>query len=44
VRQRLLDATDVSERLDLAVSALADLLTMVGGREGEDDEEEADDA
>jgi Lon protease-like protein len=44
VRQRLLDATDVSERLDLAVSALADLLTMVGGREGEDDEEETDDA
>ena len=44
VRQRLLEATDVSERLDLAVTALGDLLTMVGGREGEEDEEEADDA
>ena len=43
-RQRLLDATDVSERLDLAVRALGDLLTMVGGREGEDDEDEADEA
>ena len=44
VRQRLLEATDVSERLDLAVAALGDLLTMVGGREGEEDEEQADDA
>jgi hypothetical protein len=44
VRQRLLEATDVSERLDLAVGALGELLTMVGGREGEEDEEEADDA
>jgi uncharacterized protein len=44
VRQRLLETTDVSERLDLAVGTLGDLLTMVGGRDGEEDEEEADDA
>jgi len=44
VRQRLLEATDLSERLDLAVGALGELLTMVGGREGEEDEEEADEA
>jgi hypothetical protein len=44
VRQRLLEAIDVTERLDLAVGALGELLAMVGGREGEEDEEEADDA
>ncbi len=44
VRQRLLEAVDVSERLDLAVGALGELLTMVAGREGEEDEEESDDA
>ena len=44
VRQRLLEAIDVSERLDLAVGALGELLAVVGGREGEEDEEEADDA
>jgi uncharacterized protein len=44
VRQRLLEAIDVSERLDLAVGALGELLTMVGGREGEEDEEEGDEA
>jgi Lon protease-like protein len=44
VRQRLLETIDLSERLDLAVGALGELLTMVGGREGEEDEEEADDA
>lgn len=44
VRQRLLEALDVSERLDVAVEALGELLAMVGGREGEDDEEEGDDA
>ena len=44
VRQRLLEATDLSERLDLAVGALGELLTMVAGREGEDEEEESDDA
>jgi len=44
VRQRLLETADVSERLDLAVSALGELLTMVAGREGEDEEEESDDA
>ena len=44
VRQRLLEAVDVSERLDLAVGALGELLTMVAGREGDEDEEESDDA
>jgi hypothetical protein len=44
VRQRLLEAVDVSERLDLAVGALGELLTMVAGREGEEEEEESDDA
>jgi hypothetical protein len=42
VRQRVLEAVDVSERLDLAVSALSDLLGMVAGHEG--DEEESDEA
>jgi uncharacterized protein len=40
VRQRLLEAVDVSERLDLALGALGELLTMVAGREGEEEEEE----
>ena len=44
VRQRLLEAVDVSERLDLAVGALGELLTMVAGREGDEEEEESDDA
>jgi Lon protease-like protein len=44
VRQRLFEAADVSERLDLAVGALGELLTMVAGREGEEEEEESDDA
>jgi Lon protease-like protein len=44
VRQRLLEAADVSERLDLAVGVLGELLTMVAGREGEEEEEESDDA
>jgi Lon protease-like protein len=44
VRQRLLETVDVSERLDLAVGALSELLTMVAGREGEEEEEESDDA
>jgi uncharacterized protein len=43
VRQRLLEAVDVSERLDLAVGALGELLTMVAGREGEEEEEEEPD-
>jgi Lon protease-like protein len=43
VRQRVLEAVDVSERLDLAVGALGELLAMVAGREGEE-EEEPDDA
>ncbi len=43
VRQHVLETVDVSERLDLAVGALSELLTMVAGREG-DDEEESDDA
>jgi Lon protease-like protein len=44
VRQEILEAIDVSERLDLALGALGELLTMVAGREGEEDEEESDDA
>jgi Lon protease-like protein len=44
VRQRLLEAADVSERLDLALAALDELLTMVAGREGDEEEEESDDA
>ena len=43
VRQRVLEAVDVSERLDLALGALSELLGMVAGREGEE-EEESDDA
>jgi Lon protease-like protein len=43
IRQRVLEAVDVSERLDLAVGALSELLAMVAGREGEE-EEESDDA
>lgn len=44
VRQGLLEAVDVSDRLDLAVGALGELLTMVAGREGEEDEDESEDA
>jgi hypothetical protein len=44
VRQKLLEVSDVSERLDLAVRALDELLTMVAGREGDEEEEESDDA
>jgi uncharacterized protein len=44
VRQRLLEAIDVSDRLDLAVGALGELLTMVAGREGEEEEDESEDA
>jgi hypothetical protein len=44
VRQRLLETVDVSERLDLATRALEELLTMVAGREGEEEEEEPEDA
>ena len=44
VRQRLLETIDVSERLDLAVGALGELLTMVAGREGEEEEDESEDA
>jgi Lon protease-like protein len=43
VRQRLLETTDVSERLDLALGTLGELLTMVAGREGEEEAEESDD-
>jgi Lon protease-like protein len=42
IRQRVLEAVDVSERLDLAVGALSELLAMVAGRES-DEEEESDD-
>ena len=41
VRQRVLEAVDVSERLDLANAALLDLLALVAGSEG-DGEDEAD--
>jgi hypothetical protein len=44
VRQRVLEAVDVSERLDLAIGALSELLGMVAGREAEEEEEESDDA
>lgn len=43
VRQRVLETVDLSERLDLAVGALAELLGMVSGREGEEGDE-ADEA
>jgi hypothetical protein len=43
VRQRILEAVDVGDRLDLASAAVLDLLTLVAGSEGEDDgEAEAD--
>jgi Lon protease-like protein len=41
VRQRILEAVDVSDRLDLASAALLDLLTLVAGSEGEEEEEDA---
>jgi uncharacterized protein len=44
VRQRLLEAVDVSDRLDLAIGTLGELLTMVAGREGEEEEDESEDA
>ena len=44
VRQQLLEAVDVSDRLDLAVGALGELLTRVAGREGEEEEDESEDA
>lgn len=42
VRQRVLEALDVAERLDLAAAALEDLLTMVAGSEGEEEDEGGD--
>jgi Lon protease-like protein len=42
VRQRLLEALDVSARLELATAALFDVLTLVAASDGEDDEEEGD--
>jgi Lon protease-like protein len=43
VRQRILEAVDVGERLDLASAAVLDLLAMVAGSESEGDgEAEAD--
>jgi hypothetical protein len=41
VRQRILETPDVSERLDLATTALFELLAMVAGSQGE--ERDADD-
>ena len=37
VRQRVLEAMDLTERLQIASSALADLLAMVAGSQGEDE-------
>ena len=37
VRQRILEAVSVSERLDLATTAVLDLLTLVAGSEGEEE-------
>ena len=37
VRQRVLEAVDLTERLQIASSALADLLAMVAGSQGEDE-------
>jgi Lon protease-like protein len=39
VRQRILEAVDVSERLDLANAALLDLLALVAGSEGDGEDE-----
>jgi len=38
VRQRVLETLDVVERLELATGALSELLGMVSGREGDEDE------
>ncbi len=38
VRQRVLEAVDVVERLELATGALSELLGMVSGREGDEDD------
>jgi Lon protease-like protein len=40
VRQRVLEAVDVSQRLDLATAAVLDLLTLVAGSEGDGEGEE----
>jgi Lon protease-like protein len=37
VRQRILEAADVGDRLDLATAALVDLLTLVAGTDGDDE-------
>jgi Lon protease-like protein len=39
VRQKVLQTTDIGERLDLAITALLDLLALVAGAEGEDEAE-----
>jgi Lon protease-like protein len=39
VRQRILEAVDVGERIDLANAALLDLLTLVSGPEGDGENE-----
>ena len=38
LRQRALETVDVDQRLQLAEKALADLLTFVGGANGDDDD------
>jgi Lon protease-like protein len=40
VRQRILEATDVGKRLDLASAALAELLAFVAGSQSDDEREE----
>jgi hypothetical protein len=42
MRQRVLETADVSERLDLALGALVELLGMVSDREGEAGDETDD--
>jgi Lon protease-like protein len=42
VRQRLLESLDVGERVELATTALLDVLTLVAASDGEEDEEEGE--
>jgi Lon protease-like protein len=42
VRQRLLEALDLGERVDLATTALLEVLTLVAASDGEDDDDEGE--
>jgi Lon protease-like protein len=42
VRQRLLESLDVGERVDLATTALLEVLTLVAASDGEEDDEEGE--